>query len=299
MKKVKYFLIISLLMISGLVSAQDHMSYVNDRGDKHLIGPIQIADLTTDTTYASWYEKGYASFVLEKPHIDWSRNLNNTQVSIYLGTWCGDSQEWVPQFVKLWDKLGLSRDQLKIIALYDTDEQYKQGPNGEEKGLNIHRVPTFIFEKAGKEYARIVESPGTDLETDVAQIALGYPSAPNYAGANYLLSLFDSLSMDEMYKDINSIYRTTYYKIGKYSELNTLGKVLSTSDRKKEALFVFNFNSNYYSGNWRAQQSYAEILVEFEDYKNAIIAYEKVLKLNPENEKAQLELERLKKLDSD
>ena len=55
MKKVKYFLIISLLMISGLVSAQDHMSYVNDRGDKHLIGPIQIADLTTDTTYASWY----------------------------------------------------------------------------------------------------------------------------------------------------------------------------------------------------------------------------------------------------
>jgi len=68
----------------------------------------------------------------------------------------------------------LSQDTaLEIIALYN-GEKTKQGPNGEEKGMGIHRVPTFIFEQGGKEIARIVEDPATDFETDIAQIALGF-----------------------------------------------------------------------------------------------------------------------------
>ena len=62
-----------------------------------------------------------------------------------MGTWCGDSKEWVPSFLKIWDQLGLDRKKLIFTALYDIDERYKQGPNGEEKGKQIHRVPNFIF----------------------------------------------------------------------------------------------------------------------------------------------------------
>ena len=51
-----------------------------------------------------------------------------------MGTWCGDSKEWVPSFLKIWDQLGLDRKELTFTALYDIDERYKQGPNGEEKG---------------------------------------------------------------------------------------------------------------------------------------------------------------------
>ena len=47
--------------------------------------------------------------------------------------------------MKPWDLLGLELAQLEFIALYVDDDRYKQGPNGEEKGKNIHRVPTFIF----------------------------------------------------------------------------------------------------------------------------------------------------------
>jgi len=64
-----------------------------------------------------------------------------------MGTWCGDSKKWIPSFLKAWGKLSLDRKKLKYTVLYDTDERYKQGPNGEEKGMHIHRVPTFIFKK--------------------------------------------------------------------------------------------------------------------------------------------------------
>jgi hypothetical protein len=78
----------------------------------------------------------------------------------------------------------LDENQLKFTALYDGEELYKQGPNAEEKGKRIHRGPTFIFKKEGQEYARMVEYPRNDLEKDLAQIAVGYPSEPNYRAAS-------------------------------------------------------------------------------------------------------------------
>lgn len=295
MKRLLTFTITAIITISAL-KAQEIQFYNTEEDDKHIWGEFPIDYLKEDTTYSNWYNESYNSFTLEKTDYDWVKNLEDDKVEIYLGTWCGDSQEWVPQFLKLWDELGLSRDQLKFTALYGSGDDYKQGPNGEEEGLNIHRVPTFIFKDDGNEYARIVESPNTDLLTDVAQIALGYPSAPNYRGANYMLQVFDTMSMDEIYKDINNIYRTAYYKVGRYAELNTLGHVLSAADKKKEALLVFQFNTYYYPGNWRAHDSYAELLVEMENYPEAIKEYEKIVSLNPENEEAKAELDRLNKL---
>tara|TARA_R110002012_G_scaffold208942_1_gene379218 strand:- start:233543 stop:234472 length:930 start_codon:yes stop_codon:yes gene_type:complete len=289
-------LIITLLIAFNTSQAQEIQFYNTEEGDKHIWGEFPIEYLKEDTTFSSWYNESYEGFTTERKNYDWAQNLKDDQVEIYLGTWCGDSQEWVPQFVKLWDQLGLSRDQLKFTALHGSGDDYKQGPKREEQGLNIHRVPTFIFKENGKEYARIVESPSTDLLTDVAQIALGYPSAPNYAGANYMLQVFDSMTMDEVYQDIQNIYQTAYYKVGRYVELNTLGRVLSTSDRKKEALLVFQFNTYYNPGNWWTHKTYAELLTEMENYSEAIKEYEKAVSLNSENEEIKTELERLKKL---
>jgi len=298
MKKLLAFTNLILLNTSLLI-AQDVQFYHNDDAEKHLIGEFPINYLKQDTTYSKWYEEGYADYVLAEKDYAWAENLKDDKVEIYMGTWCGDSQEWVPRFIKLWDELGLSRDQLKIMALYGSGDHYKQGPNGEEKGLNIHRVPTFIFKEDGKEYARIVESPSTNLLTDVAQIALGYPSAPNYAGATYLLDLFAQKSMKEIYNDMNNIWRTLYYKVGRYAELNTLGNVLYAADKKEQAQFVFNLNTAFYPGNWRVQKRFAEILAEMEYYENAITFYEKVVQLNPDYEEAKTELERIKQLQAE
>lgn len=296
MKKALSILTTFYLLSISLSLAQGVEFYTNDDGDKHIWGEFPVHQLQEDTTYSTWFNKGYEKFSLEQKELEWTKKLQNKEVDIYLGTWCGDSQEWVPQFLKLWDELGLERDQLRFIALHSSDEKYKQGPNGEEKGLNIHRVPTFIFKEDGNEIGRIVESPSTDLLTDVAQIALGYPSAPNYKGASYFLDLFDKMTMDEVYEDIQNIYNTAYYKVGRSAELNTLGKVLKAGGKNKEASLVFQLNTYYHSSVWYTHNSYAELLTEMENYSEAVKAYEKVISIYPDNEKAKAELERIKPL---
>jgi len=76
-----------------------------------------------------------------------------------MGTWCGDSKREVPRFIKVLEAANFPVDNLKIVAVDRRKEQYKKSPTGEEWGLSIKRVPTFIFYKNGKESNRIIESP--------------------------------------------------------------------------------------------------------------------------------------------
>ena len=244
MKKSCYTLL--LLCTVTFCFAQKETTYINQRGEVHLCGPFDINELEEDSLYASWYNKRYDEFKLDDTTYSWSSELNDVEVDIYMGTWCGDSKKWVPSFLKAWDQLGLDRKKLSYTALYDTDERYKQGPNGEEKGLQIHRVPTFIFKRDGKEIARIVETPQNDLLTDIGQIALGLPSKPNYKAANYLMNLLEEKSVEEIRADLNTYFYKTHDHLGKSSELNTLGNVLLRSDRIEEAVLVFEFNSYFF-----------------------------------------------------
>jgi hypothetical protein len=86
---------------------------------------------------------------------------------IVLGTWCGDSKEQVPRFLKILDILGTTFDDLKIICV-DRD---KKAPDMDVKGLYlIEKVPTFIFYKGDKEIGRIIETPSISLEKDLLAI---------------------------------------------------------------------------------------------------------------------------------
>ena len=187
MKKSCYTLLI--LYTITFCFAQEKNTYTNEREELHLFGPFDINELEENSLYAPWFNKRYDEFKLDDTTYFWSSELKDIKVDVYMGTWCGDSKEWVPSFLKIWDQLGLDRKKLIFTALYDIDERYKQGPNGEEKGKQIHRVPNFIFKRDGKEIARIVETPQNDLLTDIGQIALGLPSKPNYRAANYLMNL--------------------------------------------------------------------------------------------------------------
>ena len=281
MKKSCYTLL--LLCTVTFCFAQEKTTYINQRGELHLCGPFDINELEEDSLYASWYNKRYDEFKLDDTTYSWSSELNDVEVDIYMGTWCGDSKKWVPSFLKAWDQLGLDRKKLSYTALYDTDERYKQGPNGEEKGLQIHRVPTFIFKRDGKEIARIVETPQNDLLTDIGQIALGLPSKPNYKAANYLMNLLEEKSVEEIRADLNTYFYKTHDHLGKSSELNTLGNVLLRSDRIEEAVLVFEFNSYFFRYDPYILGSYAKGLAVQGETKKAKEFYERALKINPEN----------------
>ncbi len=260
-------------------------NYLDKQGKKHLWGKHELAELET-APFSEWFDANYSSYQPDLGEEFPLKGLRSAEVTIFLGTWCGDSKLWVPRFIKLWDELGLDRDQLKFVALHRDTEHYKQGPKQEEAGLNIHRVPTFIFKKEGKEIARMVESPINSLEADIAQIGLGFPSQPRYRGASYLHDLFAANEVDSLYNQSNTIIRTIYRDVHTASELNTYGYVLKAAKKYKEALFAFRLNTVLFRHDPNVYDSVGEIYMVLEDYEQATHFYKEVLRIKPADENA-------------
>lgn len=153
--------------------------------------------------------------------------------------------------------------------------------------MNIHRIPTFIFKKYNNEIARIVEYPRNDLQTDVAQIALGVPSNPNYEAANYLNKVLDTDI--ENFKNISRI-------VSKSSELNTLGYVFLKKKQVNNALICFELNTYLFPYNPNVYDSFGEALMLNNENKKALKMYKKVLKIKPSDENAKNKIQELKSI---
>ena len=108
------------------------------------------------------------------------KRLKEYKILAFMGTWCGDSKREVPHFYKILDAIDYPMDNLTMIAVDNTRDNYKKSPTGEEKGHDIIKVPTFILLKDGKEVNRIVESPKVTLEKDLKAIVMNSSYVPNY-----------------------------------------------------------------------------------------------------------------------
>lgn len=282
MKKLKTLFAIIVATFPLITAAQN--TYVNKGGKTHYIGKLTIDQLYQDT-FKNWQVDPKEIPTIEK---EVAKILQDYKIKIFLGTWCGDSKAWVPEFLNAWQQAGLSNDNLELIALHNEDDMYKRSPEGYEVGLNIHRVPTFIFYKDGIEDARIVEKPLNDLATDIKQIALGIPSRPRYRAVSILDEVLANEAIDSLYKRKNyrPLLRKVYSEVSKSSELNTYGYVLKAVGELKKAEFVFYLNRNLFRTNPNTWDSLGEIYLEQEKYEEAKFNYEKVAAMDPENENA-------------
>ncbi len=87
-------------------------------------------------------------------------------VTIFFGGWCPDSRREVPRFLRIADESGFPASSIRLYAL----DRTKKSTDGLTEKFGIERIPTFIFQKGGKEIGRITESPATTLEGDVLTI---------------------------------------------------------------------------------------------------------------------------------
>ncbi len=90
----------------------------------------------------------------------------NISVQIYLGTWCSDTQEHIPVFLKIFD---LSRNPNIRLFLRGVDRT-KIDPEKTAVAYDIKRVPTLIFLHQDKEFARFIESPELSVDEDLIQL---------------------------------------------------------------------------------------------------------------------------------
>jgi len=88
------------------------------------------------------------------------------RVDVYLGLWCPDSLNNVPQFIKIVDRLGAG-----------VNVRYFNLPKKADKTIKyfveepkVERVPTFIFYRGSNEIGRIVENPKAGMLEDFMDI---------------------------------------------------------------------------------------------------------------------------------
>lgn len=177
----RLILIICYLLLTATLSAQKINQEIKiENKQPFLVGQINVNGLSSNT-YQNWYNSNHDTYNVDAKIITSVKNqLTEYNILVFMGTWCGDSKREVPRFIKVLEAANFPMENLKIVALDHRKGFYKKSPNGEEWGLQIKRVPTFIFYKNGKEVNRIIESPVSTLEKDIAAIVTTSNYTPNY-----------------------------------------------------------------------------------------------------------------------
>lgn len=124
-------------------------------------------DQLENSTHNSWFVENYNAHPFNKALVSQIDSLfDDIEVTIYMGTWCEDSQREVPGFFKIIDSLE-ANDQVQPIVALNED---KVSHDGSAEQAGVTNVPTFVFSKDGEEINRIVEFPIISLEQDILDI---------------------------------------------------------------------------------------------------------------------------------
>jgi thiol-disulfide isomerase/thioredoxin len=121
--------------------------------------------------HASWYFKGYDTYMPESDALNQLPNIpkEDLSIKIVMGTWCPDSRREVPRFMRILEAWQFPAEKVTFIGV----DVNKVSPIGDYDKLNIERVPTFIIYKNNIEAGRIIEVPKTSLEQDIVNILTG------------------------------------------------------------------------------------------------------------------------------
>jgi hypothetical protein len=91
------------------------------------------------------------------------------EVTVYLGTWCGDSRREVSRFWKALDQTGGAVPfQVRYVGV---DREKKEPARVKEDGVLY--LPTFIVRRGGHEVGRIVETSPHSVEQDLLALLTG------------------------------------------------------------------------------------------------------------------------------
>ena len=164
-----FFFSIALLLSSAIFAQDDNHKIMDEKSGKEiLIGSITREGLLS---MGDWFNEGYNASQPDPVILDSLRLYKDKYPYIFvvLGTWCGDSREQVPAFLKILDMIGYPSEQVFMVAV---DREKKAG-NFCIGDFNIKLVPTFIMTVDGEETGRIIETPATTLEKDLLRIVAG------------------------------------------------------------------------------------------------------------------------------
>ncbi|MFK7782170.1 hypothetical protein [Psychroserpens sp.] len=292
-----YSLFLVTVLFSIVTIAQDINKEIVIGDDKpFLLGEINKNGLTSEN-YNTWFSKNHNDYKIDHTTINAiGKKLKAYQITIFMGTWCGDSKKEVPRFYKILEACNYPMDQLSVIGLSRKSDMYKQSPNHHEAGLNIHRVPTFIFYKDKKEVNRIVEHPVETLEKDILNILDSNKYKSNYQIVTKVNNILIKDGLNGLKRQRRKLLKTFTGKVISMSELNTYARTLYSTNRFYEAIEVCELNTILFPNSSRAYESLSIVLDANGQTNEAIKVIEKAIKKFPENEDLKDNLKDLKSI---
>ena len=291
MKLFSTFIFITLSSIC--IYAQEINKEISENGKYNLLGKIDKQGLENGNY--SWFTKNYNSYEPDEVLTQQlSKDLNNYELKLFMGTWCGDSKREVPKIYKLLESAKFSKDQLTTIAVGRRGNLYKKSPQHEEAGLNIHRVPTLIIYKNGKEINRIVEHPVESFEKDISNII----NKNNYTSNYFIVTEIDNILKK---KGIKGLQRKEAKLVKKFKNnvssmyaLNTYARILNSNNKVEEAIAVFRLNTQLFPNQPKTYMSLANTLGANNYKQEAIIVLQTALEKLPESKELKKTLKVIK-----
>ncbi len=269
------------ILFIGYTLSLSSQTYTDKKGNEQLWGEVNLSVLT-EAPYNSWYEKNIKDYKTDLSRTD-AKPFDEMTVKVFIGTWCGDTKYLLPKFMETWKSMGLSQDKLEVIALHNEDELYKQGPEGESKGFDIHKVPTFIFYKNGEEQGRIVERTVFDLDTDMQLIAKGRPYKHRYQGVPIVSELADS-NPDSLTSEsyLKKAIKKTRRELSTSTELYVYGFTLLYAGEVEKARFVFTINQSIFPHDPYTRYGFGKLRYMEADYEKARKSFTEAIRLKPD-----------------
>jgi len=246
-----------------------------------LLGPITAEQLGQEP-FSEWFASGHDGYAPNADVLEALRRVDtdDVDVSIFFGTWCGDSRREVPRWIKLFEAMDFPDDRLALIAVDGTKEATKRSPGGEERGLEVYRVPTVIVRRGGTEIARFVEHPALSIERDLLAILQGESYQPSYASYPTIRRWLDEGLLDDANISPRGLADQVRHIVAGEGELASAAGVLRSRGDVDQAIKLLEVNCELYRESSRCHERLAEALLEAGDRERAHEAAERALQLN-------------------
>jgi hypothetical protein len=170
---MKYNLcVLFFLLIPVFMNAQNiNQVVIDEKIQKPVMKGLCTIEGLITSVWADDFLFEYEQYEVKKEVIEQIQSIiYEYKIVVVIATWCGDSKEHVPPFIKILHHLHVNTDDIIMIGL---DRNFDSGDFG-IRPYDTEKVPTFIFYKNNDEAGRIIETPEMSLEHHIVKILLNH-----------------------------------------------------------------------------------------------------------------------------
>jgi thiol-disulfide isomerase/thioredoxin len=163
-KNRKIFVLLLIVIITFSCSKKiytppSQLTVVN--GELMMIGPVRYQDVLEQ--FPEWQSADDEAEMKAEVVNEFKEIKMPLNIQCFIGTWCSDSREGVPPFMKTYRAAKNENIHVELIGVNrQKDDSNHLGPKN-----NISRVPTFIVRSDGSELFRMIEFPEITFEEDL------------------------------------------------------------------------------------------------------------------------------------